>query len=706
MPSRRRALVGALCTLLVTTSMASQPQVRRGLGSVRTADDQPVSRADVDIDGVALGVASGKGVFNFDVPPFKVGFPYTFHVAGWVILDPCVLARGRLYLPDPDAERIALKVVRPRDSRLLSPQSVGCLVEEKASRFEPKRVEPKRDHGGLGPRSGLLNARPPIFAQAAMPSLSWRAVASEARLVRPAYNPDPVADRAPFQQQSQDGQGRIGDESQGRQAEDLGFTPEQLRSAIDRWRETATGQYQKGLAAFSAGHYAEARDYISKSIESGTSPVERYVPLGRVEYELGHYSAAESALRRVLAVHKDDPLILNDLGVVLNAEARFAEAEPLLNRALAIDEKALGSEHPHVARDLNSLAGLYEGEARDPTADPLLKRALAIDEKALGPEHPDVARDLNDLALLYDREGKHAEAEGFLKRALAIDEKVLGPEHPDLGTIVSNLAFHYDTQDRGVPFWEVKHEQHDTESLYKRALAIHEKAFGEEHPVVAIDLANLASFYSSRNKYDEAEPLIRQALAIGEKTLGPDHPMVAELLGNLAQLYFLQGRRADAEALYQRDLTILEKAFGPEDTRVADLLDVLATFYDIEGGYAEAESLKKQSVAIDEKARGDYAQAESLEKRALAINEKALGPDDLATAKNLNNLAWLECEHDKCAEAEPLYKRALTIEEKRLGPDNPDVATIDENLAELLRKLGHERKAKIYEHRAAKIRAK
>jgi hypothetical protein len=34
------------------------------------------------------------------------------------------------------------------------------------------------------------------------------------------------------------------------------------------------------------------------------------------------------------------------------------EAEPLMRRALAIDEASFGAEHPDVARDLNSLAQL------------------------------------------------------------------------------------------------------------------------------------------------------------------------------------------------------------------------------------------------------------------------------------------------------------------------------------------------------------
>jgi len=53
--------------------------------------------------------------------------------------------------------------------------------------------------------------------------------------------------------------------------------------------------------------------------------------------------------------------------------------------------------------------GVTQGKYAD--AEPLYKRSLAIREKALGPEHPDVAASLNNLAELYRAQGKYAEAE-------------------------------------------------------------------------------------------------------------------------------------------------------------------------------------------------------------------------------------------------------------------------------------------------------
>ncbi len=53
-----------------------------------------------------------------------------------------------------------------------------------------------------------------------------------------------------------------------------------------------------------------------------------------------------------------------------------------------------------MATSLNNLAVLYKAQGKYAEAEPLYKRALRIDERALGPDHPDVATDLNNLAVL------------------------------------------------------------------------------------------------------------------------------------------------------------------------------------------------------------------------------------------------------------------------------------------------------------------
>jgi hypothetical protein len=45
---------------------------------------------------------------------------------------------------------------------------------------------------------------------------------------------------------------------------------------------------------------------------------------------------------------------LNQQAIVLDEQGRYAEAEPIFARALAIREKALGPDHPDVAESLNN----------------------------------------------------------------------------------------------------------------------------------------------------------------------------------------------------------------------------------------------------------------------------------------------------------------------------------------------------------------
>ncbi len=72
-------------------------------------------------------------------------------------------------------------------------------------------------------------------------------------------------------------------------------------------------------------------------------------------------------------------------------------------------------------------------------AEKQLEAALKVAE-AFGPDDVRLATSLNNLSLIYDAQGRYGEAEPLYKRSLAIDEKALGPEHPDVATSLENYA--------------------------------------------------------------------------------------------------------------------------------------------------------------------------------------------------------------------------------------------------------------------------
>ncbi len=68
--------------------------------------------------------------------------------------------------------------------------------------------------------------------------------------------------------------------------------------------------------------------------------------------------------------------------------ARFDDAKHYFERALEIDEKAFGPDHPKVAIRINNIGAVLREQGDLDGARKAYERALRIFEGALGPEHP------------------------------------------------------------------------------------------------------------------------------------------------------------------------------------------------------------------------------------------------------------------------------------------------------------------------------
>jgi tetratricopeptide (TPR) repeat protein len=68
----------------------------------------------------------------------------------------------------------------------------------------------------------------------------------------------------------------------------------------------------------------------------------------------------------------------------------------------------------------------------------------------------------------------------------------------------------------------------EAEALYRRAIAIREKAFSREHILVAQSLEGLAGVYRKMGRYAEAEPLLQRVLAIRERVASDEDPGTAQ----------------------------------------------------------------------------------------------------------------------------------------------------------------------------------
>ena len=406
-----------------------------------------------------------------------------------------------------------------------------------------------------------------------------------------------------------------------------------------------------------------------------------------------------------------------DEAMKLYADGKLAEAVPLIERAIALRERALGKNHLDVASSLRDLATLRLQMGEPKRAEPLYLRAIQIAEGALGKDDLVVAELLVGLARVYAKENTPARTLPLLERALSIREKVLPSQDPEVVGALDSLGSAHramGAHDRALPY-------------FTRAHATRQAVLGPDHPVVGPSARLLGQAHESVGDYVSAEPLYRQYLTIVEKEHGPDHPTVAGACNDVAAFYVKKGEHRRAEALLRRAITIREKMKGADPLDLASSLNNLAEVYLHLGDVTRAEPLYQRSLAMFEKklgpshaevavvinnlaslhvTRNDHARALPLLERARGIWETTLGSDHPQVALALGNIAEVHLRRDDLTKAEPLLVRALAIREKAHGADHPSVALAVHNLAALRQLQGKSDEAEALLLRAIAIQEK
>ena len=192
-------------------------------------------------------------------------------------------------------------------------------------------------------------------------------------------------------------------------------------------------------------------------------------------------------------------------------------------------------------------------------AIPLAEMVLAINEKTLGNWRPEVAESLNYLGVLYKSLGNYTKAEYFYKRALEINLASLDADHSRVGLIQNNLANLYN----------VLEDYSKAEPLYRQAIETFEKNLGADHPRLAKTFNNLGRLYYSLGDYAKAESSLKRALVIARTAFGADHPVVDSIMNDLAGLYKTLEDYTQADQVFREESKTGEPApykTGPKKT--------------------------------------------------------------------------------------------------------------------------------------------
>ena len=320
---------------------------------------------------------------------------------------------------------------------------------------------------------------------------------------------------------------------------------------------------------------------------------ELYQNLGSIYQKLGKFEQANSLLQssleeRTRLFGQDSPEVAENLvalGLLRDDQAQYAEAERLVRQGLDIDTRHLSANHPALARATFALGKVLEDRGEFSRAIQVLGEAVQL-QSAPGAVKTDLAASLTELANTHYFAGHYDLANSLYHRALDMHQQLYGAKHPLVADDYGNLAAVQ--QDLGY--------YAEDERLNRLALEIDEAYYGKDHPKTATDLTTLGRALLYEKKLDEAVGLLQRALDIRERVYGPVHPSVASTLNELGHAAQDRGNYDEAEADFRREAEIYREIKGDHSYLVAVALSNVASVYSAKKDYAHAEQIFRDVV--------------------------------------------------------------------------------------------------------------
>jgi len=360
--------------------------------------------------------------------------------------------------------------------------------------------------------------------------------------------------------------------------------------------------------------------------------------------------------------------LLGTIGATYGKLGLYREAQPLLERSVALTSQRYSSQDPAVADAEQRLADLYYALDNYEAAERLTRKALTSRQQRLGDTHIATIESRFGLAQVRQSLGAFSESEELFSLA--------SRQARDQGydELLIKILFRH-----GILARYSDHES--TEGLLREALRNAESFWGDDHPEVALILGQLAEVEKNTDP-ERAEALLSRALTIQRAVYRNPHPDLASTLNNRAVLDLERGRLDAAEAGFR------------------EALDIQRATHD---GESALEAIVTNNIASIHQARGDFDQAASHYRDALAMHQRVFGAEHEETANVLNNLTFVLKESGNLDEAEALLRETLAILIETFGEEHGRIGVVYNNLGQVAQRRGDPEAAQELFERSAEL---
>jgi tetratricopeptide (TPR) repeat protein len=279
---------------------------------------------------------------------------------------------------------------------------------------------------------------------------------------------------------------------------------------------------------------------------------------------------------------------------------------------------------------LQSLAHLARDRGDYAEADRLYRDVIARREKRHTANHLQVAETKAYLAWMtfhrpWSSEGPQfnqarlAEAERLLREVLKVREAHLPKNHRDIGYTLAALA--------SIKLGQPKQELFALAYVARAAEVFRHSEQDTFFGNAVVELVR-AEQHRNAGRYDQAEAAYLKVLELFRRQLGNRHPLVMLQMGNLAGLYRKKGDLVRAEKTAREFLELVRPM--PAFRSQAIVVDGLTQYADEvrrRRSPVEAESLYREALLYArERPQGNEKNIQNLEKRLMELDRKGQPP--------------------------------------------------------------------------------
>ena len=320
---------------------------------------------------------------------------------------------------------------------------------------------------------------------------------------------------------------------------------QRLEAALDI---LATNEFVYSDLAHAQAH-AEREVQVAAQLHGTDSPqvYTHLLLLGNILWYRGDFAAEEKVYRRAYDFFQsrnagNTPEIGQlmsfgtRLGYALGRKGKYAEAETLLRRMLALREKVNGKESDATSQVQAYLGFVLGREDKRAEAESLLKQAVETQKVRIGVGMNYAAYE-QLLAELYADEGRYAEAEPLLQDRAAICMANLGQKSLALARTLTALG-RVQTERRKLA---------QARKTLESAAEMEREKNGDGTVYAAANLLALGNLSRAERTLPAAKQALRQSLLIYQQT--SNRPGIAEALDALASLLRSEGRRTESDQL-------------------------------------------------------------------------------------------------------------------------------------------------------------